>query len=95
MLARQFNVLVKIKPISLWQVLAAQMNQFNTAQLNAAMKQFNAQSKNAANARDANRTADVNKANASILNQVNQFNAQLDFNRQQWNSANEQAVIKF
>jgi len=68
------------------------MNQFNTAQLNAAT-QFNTQSQNAANARDANRTADVNKANASILNQTSQFNAQLDFNRQQWNAANEQAVM--
>ena len=27
------------------------------------------------------------------MNQVNQFNAQLDFNRTQWNSANEQAVV--
>jgi len=68
------------------------MNQFNTAQLNAATK-FNVQSQNAANARDAQRTADVNKANAAILNQVNQFNAQLDFQRGQWNAANEQAVI--
>tara|TARA_R110000796_G_scaffold96341_1_gene202065 strand:- start:370 stop:864 length:495 start_codon:yes stop_codon:yes gene_type:complete len=68
------------------------MEQFNVGQLNN-MEQFNTQSENAANARDANRTADVNKANASILNQVNQFNAQLDFNRQQWNSANEQAVL--
>ena len=68
------------------------MEQFNVSQLNN-MEQFNKQSENAANARDANRTADVNKANASILNQVSQFNAQLDFNRQQWNAANEQAVI--
>jgi hypothetical protein len=72
--------------------LAANMNQFNTAQQNN-MRQFNANSKNAAAARDANRTADVNKANASILNQNAQFNAQLDFNRGQWNAANEQAVI--
>ena len=67
------------------------MEQFNVSQDN--MEQFNKQSENA-NARDAQRTADVNKANASILNQVSQFNAQLDFNRQQWNAANEQAVVK-
>jgi hypothetical protein len=72
--------------------LNSQMEQFNVSQLNN-MEQFNTQSENAANARDANRTADVNKANAAILNQVSQFNAQLDFNRQQWNAANEQAVI--
>ena len=72
--------------------LASQTEQFNVAQMNAS-EQFNIQSQNAANARDAQRTVDVNKANAAILNQVNQFNAQLDFNRQQWNAANEQAVI--
>ena len=90
--ARQFNSVSENQTNQFMASLESQMNQFNTAQLNAAT-QFNTQSQNAANARDANRTADVNKANASILNQVNQFNAQLDFNRQQWNSANEQAVL--
>ena len=90
--AKQFNSASENQTNQFMAGLESQMNQFNTAQLNAAT-QFNTQSQNAANARDANRTADVNKANASILNQVNQFNAQLDFNRQQWNSANEQAVL--
>jgi len=90
--AKQFNSASENQTNQFMASLESQMNQFNTAQLNAAT-QFNTQSQNAANARDANRTADVNKANASILNQVNQFNAQLDFNRQQWNSANEQAVL--
>jgi len=90
--ARQFNSASENQTNQFMASLESQMNQFNTAQLNAAT-QFNTQSQNAANARDANRTADVNKANASILNQTSQFNAQLDFNRQQWNAANEQAVI--
>ena len=72
--------------------LESQVNQFNVAQANAAT-QFNTQSKNAAAARDAQRNADVDKANANILNQVGQFNAQLDFNREQWNAANQQAVL--
>jgi hypothetical protein len=90
--ARQFNSASENQTNQFMASLESQMNQFNTAQLNAAT-QFNTQSENAANARDANRIADVNKANASILNQTSQFNAQLDFNRQQWNAANEQAVM--
>ena len=90
--AKQFNSASENQTNQFMAGLESQMNQFNTAQLNAAT-QFNTQSQNAANARDANRTADINKANAAIMNQVNQFNAQLDFNRNQWNSANEQAVM--
>ena len=72
--------------------LAANMEQFNVAQMNTAQT-FNAQSKNAAAARDADRVADVNKANAAILNDITKFNGQLDFNRNTWNAANEQAII--
>ncbi len=72
--------------------LAANMEQFNVAQMNTAQT-FNAQSKNAAAARDADRVADVNKANAAILNDITKFTGQLDFNRNQWNAANEQAII--
>ena len=35
----------------------------------------------------------INVVDKPKINQVNQFNAQLDYNRQQWNAANEQAVI--
>ena len=53
----------------------------------------NAQAENAAVARDAQRVSDVNRANAAIMNQVEQFNEQQNFQREQWNAANEQAVI--
>ena len=33
-----------------------------------------------------------NRANATILNRASEFNAQMDFNREQWNAQNEQAV---
>ena len=36
---------------------------------------------------------DNNKSNAAILNSAAQFNAQLQFNTEQWNRQNEQAVI--
>ena len=90
--SRQFNATSENQTNQFMASLAANMTQFNTAQQNN-MRQFNVQSQNAAAARDADRIADVNKANASILNQNAQFNAQLDFNRGQWNAANEQAVI--
>jgi len=71
--------------------MAAQIDQYNTSQINAS-EQFNTQSKNAATARDADRVQDVNKANASIINQTRQFNEQLEFQKDQWNAANQQAV---
>ena len=71
--------------------LNSQINQFNTAQANASA-QFNAQQKNAAEARRVGLEADINKANAAIMNQVTQFNAQLEYNREQWNATNQQAI---
>jgi hypothetical protein len=58
------------------------------------MKQFNAQSANAAEARRVGIEADLNKANAAMANQINSQNAQLDFNRQQFNAANALAVAQ-
>ena len=90
--AKQFGAANQQQADQFMVSMSAQIDQYNVSQRNTA-EQFNAQSKNAANARDSGRTADVNKANASILNQTGQFNAQLDFQRDQWNAANEQAVI--
>ena len=72
--------------------IETQIRQYNAGYINAT-NQFNAQSSNAAEARNAQRLTDVNRANAAIMNQVEQFNEQQNFNRQQWNSANAQAVI--
>ncbi len=72
--------------------IETQIRQYNAGYINAT-NQFNAQAENAAVARDAQRISDVNRANAAIMNQVEQFNEQQNFNREQWNAANEQAVI--
>jgi len=72
--------------------LNTQVNQFNAAQMNAA-KQFNVQQQNAAEARRIQNTLEINKANAAIVNQTKQFNEQINFQRDQWNAANQQAVL--
>jgi len=89
--ARQFNSASENQTQQFMASLNAQVNQFNVAQTNAA-SQFNTQQKNAAEARRVGIEADINKANAAIVNQTKQFNAQLDFQRDQWNAANQQAV---
>ena len=71
--------------------LNTQTKQFNAQQSNA-MKQFNAAAENAAEARDANRTADMNKFNAQLLTQVEEFNSQQDFARNQWEAQNTAVV---
>jgi hypothetical protein len=90
--AKQFNSASENQTNQFMASLAANIAQFNVAQMNN-VASFNAQSKNAAAARNANRIADVNKINATIMNDITKFNAGLDFSRNQWNAANEQAVI--
>ena len=90
--AKQFNSASENQTNQFMASLAANIAQFNVAQMNN-VSSFNAQSKNAAAARNANRIADVNKINAAIMNDITKFNAGLDFSRNQWNAANEQAVI--
>ena len=41
---------------------------------------------NAAEARRVGNEAEVNKADAAIVNQARQFNEQIDFNREQFNT---------
>ena len=89
--ARQFNSASENQTQQFMASLNTQVNQFNTAQTNATA-QFNTQQQNAAEARRVGLEADINKANAAIVNQTKQFNQQLDFQREQWNAANEQAV---
>jgi len=89
--ARQFNSASENQTQQFMASLNTQVNQFNTAQANAT-SQFNTQQQNAAEARRVGIEADINKANAAIVNQTKQFNAQLDFQKDQWNAANQQAV---
>jgi hypothetical protein len=71
--------------------LNAQISQFNAGQQNATA-QFNATQDNAAEARDTQREADLNKFNTQLAAQVDQFNANQDFARNQWNAQNVAAV---
>ena len=71
--------------------LNTQIKQANMQQANA-MKQFNVAAENAATARDANRTADMNKFNAQLITQVEEFNSQQDFARNQWEGQNRAIV---
>ena len=56
------------------------------------MEQFNANSKNTAEARRMGIEADINKFNAQLVTQVDEFNATQDFARNQWNATNSAAV---
>ena len=89
--ARQLNTTNENQTRRFMSSLNAQINQFNVQQSNASA-QFNAQQANAAEARRVGIEAEINKANAALVNRAKEFNAQLDFNRSQWNAANKQAV---
>jgi hypothetical protein len=89
--ARQFNSASTNQTQQFMASLNAQMSQYNASQQNA-MKQFNATQANAAEARRANRDADLEKFNAQLATQVDQFNSQQDFARNQWNAQNAAAV---
>ena len=56
------------------------------------MSQFNTQQINARQALEFQTEADLNKANAAMVNQINQFNEQIEFDRDKFNVANAQAI---
>lgn len=89
--ARQFNAVSENQTNQYMASLNAQIEQFNAAQMNAT-NQFNATQVNAAEARAAQRQADLNKFNAQLQTQVDEFNANQDFARNQWNAQNAAAV---
>ena len=70
----------------------AQQVELSNVTRNDAMSQFNTAQDNAAEARRVGIEADINKANAAMVTQIDQYNNQMDFNREQWNTANAQAV---
>jgi hypothetical protein len=73
--------------------LAAQVD-LNNASRNDAMETFNATQANQAEARRMATEADLSKLNAQLETQVSQFNDQQDFQRDQWNKANETAIMQ-
>ena len=89
--AAQFNATSENQTQQFMESLNAQISQFNTTQTNATA-QFNTTQTNAAEARDTQRTADLNKYNSQLTTQVDQFNANQDFARNQWNAQNTAAV---
>ena len=91
--ARQFNATSTNQRDQFMANLGSQMNQFNASQANA-MSQFNATEANRLEAIAANNDIEAQKAQASLNAQIDQFNTQVDFQRQQWNAQNEQAVIQ-
>jgi len=89
--ARQFNAASENQTQQFMASLNTQVNQFNAAQMNAA-KQFNVQQQNAAEARRIANELEINKTNAAIINQAKQFNETIDFQREQFNVQNAQAI---
>ena len=89
--ARQFNAASENQTQQFMASLNTQVNQFNAAQMNSA-KQFNVQQQNAAEARRIANELEINKTNAAIINQAKQFNETIDFQREQFNVQNAQAI---
>jgi len=67
------------------------MEQFNTTQVNA-MTQFNNTQKNAAEARRTDRQGKAALLDAQQATEIDKFNTQLEYNKDQWNTQNAQAV---
>ena len=89
--ARQFNAASENQTQQFMTSIAAQVEQFNTAQMNTSA-QFNVQQQNAREALEFQVEADLEKANAAMVNQINQFNEQTAFERDKFNTANAQAI---
>ena len=89
--SRQFNATSENQTNQFMANLGTQIDQFNVQNINAS-EQFNVQQLNAAEARRMGLDFELNKANATILNRAREFNSQMDFNRENWNAQNEQAV---
>ena len=89
--SRQFNATSEQQTQQFMANLAQQVELTN-AQSSNAMAQFNATQKNTAEARKLGVTADINKFNSQLVTQIDQYNNQVDFNREQWNKTNAQAV---
>jgi hypothetical protein len=73
--------------------IEADINKANAALLTETNK-FNAQQANVRAAQQAGIDADINKATAALLTEVDKFNATTEFQRDQWNAQNTQAIVQ-
>ena len=89
--ALQFNASSQNQVNQFMTQQANTMEQFNVTQTNA-MKQFNASEINKVNAQDAQNFIGVQRAEAAMEAQIDQFNSQMENNREIWNASNAQAV---
>ena len=91
--AQQFNATSENQKNQFMTNMKAQMNQFNANSVNQ-QRQFNATEKNKAKAINAQNILAARTAQAQLNTQIEQFNSKLDFDRNQWNAANKQAVLQ-
>lgn len=89
--AKQFNATSENQTNQFLEGLEANMEQFNTTQVNA-MTQFNNTQKNAAEARRTDRQGKAALLDAQQATEIDKFNTQLEYNKDQWNTQNAQAV---
>ena len=89
--ANQFNATSQAQTDQFMASLGQQLNLQNAAQENA-MEQFNATEANRIAAIQAGNDLDAAKLSAQLNSQIDQFNTQIDFQRDQWNQQNSQAV---
>ena len=89
--ASQFNATSQAQTDQFMASLGQQLNLQNAAQENA-MEQFNATEANRIAAIQAGNDLDAAKLSAQLNSQIDQFNTQIDFQRDQWNQQNSQAV---
>jgi hypothetical protein len=89
--AKQFNATSQNQVDTFMTGQANQMEQFNASQTNA-MSQFNVSEANKIAAQQVGNNLQADLAQAQIDSDVNKFNAQIETQRDQWNAANSQAI---
>tara|TARA_Y100000004_G_scaffold101369_1_gene113671 strand:- start:159 stop:2519 length:2361 start_codon:yes stop_codon:yes gene_type:complete len=89
--ARQFNATSENQTQQFLAELNTRINISNTQQMNA-IKQFNASAANAAEARRVQNEVAIATANAQMLQQTDLHNSQLEFQREQFNTAAAQQI---
>ena len=88
---RQFNSSSDLQTQQFVTSLAANLNQFNSQQVNA-LEQFNAAESNRVDAINAGNELQAEQFMAQIQTQIRQFNSQQDMQIEQFNTANTQAI---
>jgi hypothetical protein len=89
--SQQFNATSENQTNQFITGLGVQVSQFNAQQKNA-MSQFNTTEQNRMAAIEAGNQLEADKFNNQLSTQIEQYNTSLDYQRDQWNAANAQAV---